>query len=65
MSEWNSQLCCTWEEYESQCIWKAQRHWEILSATGSKEMSKRADGLCWVLQMEAAPLLSPELKLLL
>lgn len=50
MSEGNSQLCCTWEEHESQCIWQVQTCWGICLAKGSKAMSKRADGLHCALQ---------------
>lgn len=62
MSKGNSQLCCTWEEHDSRCAWKAQRRWGIGLARGSKVMSKGADGLHCTCRREDA-LLSPELEL--
>lgn len=65
MSKGNSQLCCTWEEHDSRCAWKAQRRWGIGLARGSKVMSKGADGktLCcllnWSCGTEITELCSP------
>lgn len=58
MSKGKSQLCCTWEEHDSRCAWKAQRRWGIGLARGSKVMSKGADGLHCTWQTERRSVVS-------